>query len=238
MNFLDLTLPTIEENLAFDEAILSEVEADRLAPLLRVWEFPRGAIVLGASGRLHEDVDVERCLADGVPVGRRSSGGGTVVLGPGALNFTVILASDTAKGLQAVDFAQHFVLEKVAAELIRIGVPVEVRGSGDLVFDGKKCSGSAQRRLKRFFLVHASILFDFDLSRIPRYTRVPKRQPSYREGRSHEEFVTNLPVTRETMIACLRHAWDAHGLVTCTPTIRMTELVAEKFGQPSWTHRM
>lgn len=241
MLYLDLTLPTIEENLALDEALLQEVEEGRLAPLLRTWEFPRPAVVLGASGRIGEDVIAESCARDGVPIARRSSGGGTVVVGPGALNFTVVLARDFAAGLEAVDVAQHYVLERVASQIRGEGPAVEVLGSGDLALSGRKVAGSAQRRLKRHFLVHASILYDFPLEFLSRYTRVPTRQPSYRRDRTHEDFVANLGLPRATLLQVLRSAWDACNMgieLALVPEGRVREAVAEKFGRSDWTYRL
>src|SRR5690606_29207068 len=47
MRFLDRTLPRVEENLALDEAILQEVEDDGRQPILRLWESPVFAVILG-----------------------------------------------------------------------------------------------------------------------------------------------------------------------------------------------
>ena len=86
-------------------------------PLVRLWEPPEYAVVLGASCRLADDVFLEDCRADGVPILRRSSGGGTVVVGPGVLCVTVILPEDAAPGLSRVDLAHDHVLERIAAAI-------------------------------------------------------------------------------------------------------------------------
>ncbi len=237
MRFLDLTLPTIEEDLALDEALLIEVEEGRSPPLLRLWEPRKPAVVLGASGRLAE-VFVDRCRRDGVPIARRGSGGGTVVVGPGALNFSAILAKDAAPGLDAVDLAQRFVLERVADAIRDSGPAVQVLGSGDLTLEGRKVSGSAQRRLKGHFLVHATILYDFPLAAIDDYLGLPARQPSYRENRPHREFVANLPVSRDVLARALRTAWGPFAPEPVEiPTDRVAALVAEKFASPGWVER-
>src|SRR5262249_28452965 len=132
VGYLDHTEPDIARNLALDEALLVAAEERGAGPALRVWEPSSLAVVLGASSRLYDDVDVSACQADGVAIARRSSGGGTVVVGPGTLNVTVVLPSDAAPGLQAVDTAQAFVLGRTARALRRLGPPVEVRGHGDL----------------------------------------------------------------------------------------------------------
>jgi lipoate-protein ligase A len=239
LHFLDLTLPTIEENLALDEALLIDVEEGRLSPLVRIWEMDRPAVVLGASGRWKDDVIVEACRLDDVLIARRASGGGTVVIGPGALNFTVILPRDFAPELEAVDRAQVFVLERLAERLRGLGTNVEVLGSGDLTVDRRKIGGSAQRRLKRHFLVHTSLLYRFPLEWITRYTRPPQRQPEYRERRLHEDFVANLSLSRNAIVRALQTAWDTEESFSGEiPGELINKLVSEKYGDLAWVERL
>src|SRR5947208_7957505 len=80
VDFLDLTLSEVAADVALDEALLLDAEAGRAGEVLRLWERPAPAVVLGSGCKLHEDVDVAACEADGVPLVRRSSGGGTVLL--------------------------------------------------------------------------------------------------------------------------------------------------------------
>lgn len=240
---LDRTLPGVAANLALDEALL--IEADRRGDagpgILRSWELPGLAVVMGASCRMAEAVDLDACLLDGVPVSRRASGGGTVLIGPGALNVSVILPIASAPGIAAVDEVQRWVLGRVAERLRALGPPVEVLGSGDLTLSGRKCSGSAQRRLRRCFLVHASILYDLPASRISRYLGVPpRRQPEYRAGRDHSSFVTNLPLPKGEILRAFRDAWIPPGVGAEEPPVPealVAELVGTKYGDPAWTGR-
>jgi len=239
-HYVEHTRPAIVEDLALDEALLEEAEAGG-PPILRIWEPTAVAVVLGASCRLREDVRVEACREDGVAIVRRSSGGGTVVVGPGVLNVTVVLPVDYAPGLAAVDYTQRFVLERIAVAIRAQGPQVEVMGSGDLTLGLRKCAGSAQRRLRRHFLVHASILYRFPSEEIGRYTTHPARQPAYRQGRSHEEFVVNLEMPRERLVAAVRSAWldpDAPTEPVLVPEERMAHLIAEKFADPAWIERL
>ncbi len=238
---LEATLPEVADNLALDEALLVEAEEGRGVAVLRFWEFDRYAVVLGASCRLLENVRVEACRAEGVPIARRSSGGGTVVIGPGALNFTVVLPIDAAAELKAVDAAQDYVLGRTAEAIRRAGPPVAVLGSGDLTLGGRKCSGSAQRRLRRHVMVHATILYDFATDRIDRYTVMPPRSPAYREGRAHRDFVTNLPLGRVPLAEAVRSAWladDRPPRPASIPIDTVRSLVATKFGLDGWVGRL
>ncbi|WP_145269965.1 lipoate--protein ligase family protein [Tautonia plasticadhaerens] len=240
---LDLTLPGVFANLALDEALL--IEADRRGDagpgILRSWELPGPAVVMGASCRMAEAVDRDACLLDGVPVSRRASGGGTVLIGPGALSVSVILPIASVPGGAAVGELQRWVLGRLADRLRALGPPVEVRGSGDLALGGRKCSGSAQRRLRRCALVHASILYDLPADLIARYLGVPpRRQPEYRAGRDHAAFVTNLPLPRGAILRAFRDAWIPPGVEPQEPPVPealVAELVETKYGDPAWTAR-
>jgi lipoate---protein ligase len=236
----DVSLSSVAEDLALDEALLVEADEGRGPPTVRFWEPREYAVILGASRRIRDDIQVEACRADGVPILRRSSGGGTVVIGPGALNVSVILPATAAPGLSAVDAAQRHVLDRIAASIGRAGRLVTVLGHGDLAIGDRKCGGSAQRRLKRWFMVHCSILYAFPIERIVRYLAIPARQPAYREGRAHRDFVCNLELTRQALVDVL-HPDDSPCLGPSPaldgPMGLLPALLAEKYANPSWVER-
>src|SRR5437870_8898663 len=113
MHALDLTLPTAAENLALDEALLLAAEAGESGEVLRLWEWPHPAVVLGSGCVLVEDVDEEACALDGIPILRRSSGGGTVLLGRGCLLYSLVLSQDRSPALTAVRPSYGYILERV-----------------------------------------------------------------------------------------------------------------------------
>src|SRR5437868_4167557 len=134
MDFLGLTLPTLAENLALDEALLRRAEAEPGCEMLRLWEGPAPAVVLGAGGVLAADVDEAACLADGVPIARRSSGGGTVLLGKGCLLYTLVLAYDRAPPLTQIGSSYAYILDRVGAALAVPGLGPA--GTSDLALAG------------------------------------------------------------------------------------------------------
>jgi lipoate-protein ligase A len=238
---LDLTLPSAPENLALDEALLIDADEGRAGAVLRFWESPEFAVVLGSSRRIAEEVFVEACQSDGVRILRRSSGGGTVLIGPGALNVALVLPSSWAPGLAAVDMAQRFVLERIALALSTSEEPVEVLGSGDLTIGRWKFAGSAQRRLRQWFLVHATILYNFPLPQISRYLAVPARQPAYRAGRPHDKFLRNLRLPRKLILQAICLAWSVSGALSPTtdvPHQLVRTLLAERFANKAWIERL
>src|SRR5918995_6300671 len=126
MRVIDFTFESPEENLAFDDRLL-----DERCETLRFWESPANFVVLGRSGRVDEEVDVTACKAVGIPVLRRSSGGGTVLQGPGCLNYALVLSLADRPALANVADSYRLLLNRVARAL---GLAeLDVRGSDILL---------------------------------------------------------------------------------------------------------
>jgi lipoate-protein ligase A len=237
MHLLDLTLPTLAENLALDEALLLDAEGGKGGQLLRLWEWPGYAVVLGAACNLAEDVDEPSCRRDQVPILRRASGGGTVLLGRGCLLFSLVLPYKHAPELAGIRSSCRFILGRIAAVLADVLPDVQVAGTSDLASGGRKLSGNAQQRKRRHLLHHGSILYDFDLDTVGLYLRQPPRQPAYREGRNHQDFLMNLPLAREDIQQRLQACWSATKALDCWPRERTQQLVGEKYGNTEWIRR-
>lgn len=241
MQLLDLTLDSIAADLALEEALLQSIdERPDAPPLLRFWVPSPHAVVLGASGRWRDELDAEACEADGVPIARRASGGGTVVVGPGALNVSVFHRIDAHPELKTVESAQSWVMGRIGRAIREAGRAVVLRGSGDLALGDRKISGSAQRRLRRSVLVHATILDAFPLDRIDRYLRQPKRQPAYRLDRDHASFVANLNLGLDSLKEAIGREWLG-GQPPAKPEIPWTkvdEYQQSTFSDPAWVRRL
>ncbi len=183
----------------FDDILLHLAEQGQSGEVLRFWESPAVCVVLGRTGKPEKDLWREAIDRDGVQVYRRSSGGGTVLQGPGCLNYALILDKESDPRLQDIRKSYEVILGQVIRVLFSCGIRAEFRPVSDLVLPEKemKFSGNAQRRGKRFILHHGTLLYDFPLDLIQRYLQPPEDAPDYRQGRAHQEFVTNLPVSRE-----------------------------------------
>lgn len=235
MKLLDYTLPTPAENLALDEALLTAAE-DGGDEVLRLWELDAYAVVVGSGGSVVIDVNCDACAADGVPILRRSSGGGTVLLGPRCLCFSVVLRYDSAPRLNEIPASNRYVLGRVVRALEPV-VSAAVEGTSDLAANGVKFSGNAQQRKRASFLHHGTLLCGFDLGRVSRYLNAPERQPDYRRARAHAEFVTNLPAGVEEAKRLLVAEWRPDGDYAPVPLERVAELVAQKYSRDEWTYR-
>jgi lipoate-protein ligase A len=236
MQFLDVTLPSLEENLALDEALLLQTEESG-GEWLRLWEWPTLAVVLGAAGRLAEDVNEAACLADGVPILRRASGGGTVLLGRGCLLFSLILSYDRAAELTEILSSYRYILGHIRDALTLLQPDLDVAGPSDLAFGGRKVSGNSQQRKRRHLLHHGTLLYDFELERVGRYLHLPERQPDYRARRPHGDFLANLKVSGEELKRRLRECWQAQQAAQILPEETVRRLIADKYSRVEWIQR-
>jgi lipoate-protein ligase A len=240
MRLLDLTLPSATENLALDEALLIAAEDRGAGEVLRFWELPVPAVVVGAGGSVAIDVNVAACEAADVPILRRASGGGTVVLGPGCLCFSLVLAYERAPGLDQIPVSNRYVLERIADALRPVVPAGAMLGTSDLVRGPDqrvKYSGNAQQRKRRYFLHHGTVLCTLDLKLIGLYLNTPERQPDYRRNRPHEEFVMNLGISTDRAKAMIAAGWHPTGEYGPVPAEIIQRLVEEKYGREDWHRR-
>jgi len=196
MQLRDISFPSPQENIAFDEVLWRLAEKHSRGEYLRFWESSKIFIVLGRIGHAEIDVNSTHAQEDNIPVLRRSSGGGTVLQGPGCLNYTLVLSKQKHPELNDLRQSYQWISAKVIEALSRAGVEAYFRPMSDLAIgaDEKKFSGNAQRRGKRTILHHGTILYKFDLALISRYLNMPKDTPPYRKRRPHTDFVTNIPI--------------------------------------------
>jgi lipoate-protein ligase A len=194
-----------EAHLAHEWALFQSVETGACRNLYYSWRTLLPVVVVGRSRPIADDVVKEACQEDGVRILRRFSGGGTVVLGPGCLNYAVVLSLVSCPALADVAGSFRIILGRIVAALDVPGLAIA--GRTDLVLGGLKVSGNAQRRGRRALIQHGTLLYDFDPGLASRYLREPTRQPAYRAARSHSDFIGNFRLPVEAIQARLEKAW-------------------------------
>jgi lipoate-protein ligase A len=238
MKCLDLALDTPAENLACDEALLDLCEAGQEGEILRFWESSRSFVVVGYANKVESEVDVDACRRAGIPILRRCSGGGTVVQGPGCLNYSLVLRIDEAGPTGGVAGTNSLVMSAQREALQPLhSAMIEVKGHTDLAIGGIKFSGNAQRRRRRSLLFHGSLLLDFDLDLIGSLLRMPSHEPDYRQSRPHRAFVANFPVSSAVVKEAIRIRWNALEPMTAVPRSAVMQLVEDRYGQAGWNFK-
>lgn len=184
----------LRDNVLFDDVLFQLAQKHTGEEYLRFWESPTYGVVLGRTGSEIEDVDPVTTANDGVPVIRRTSGGGTVLQGPGCLNYCLILSKQKRPELNDLRQSYQLISQQIIDVLARQGVKAMFSPISDLALSAnqKKFSGNAQRRGKDIIMHHGTILYDFNLELISKYLKMPKDMPEYRKARQHKDFVANI----------------------------------------------
>ena len=127
-----------------------------------------------------------------MPVVRRFTGGGTVVVNGGVVVTSLIVDKGCeacapfprdimkwTEGIYRKAFSQMIDSEKFALR------------DHDYVFQDRKVGGNAQSIVKDKWIHHTSFLWDFDDADM-RYLTLPEKRPEYRGDRSHDDFLAKL----------------------------------------------
>ncbi|XP_058096549.1 uncharacterized protein LOC131242131 [Magnolia sinica] len=144
-------------------------------------------IVMGISGKPSELIELEPVLRDRVPVIRRFTGGGTVIVDDGTVFVTFICNKDAIPGLQAYPRPIMSWTSKLYGEVFQ-GIGDFHLRENDYVFGNCKFGGNAQSITKNRWIHHTSFLWDYDVRNMA-YLKPPIRAPKYRSARHHVEFL-------------------------------------------------
>jgi len=240
LRLLDISFPEPAANLAFDEVLLNGAESGRSDETLRFWESPELFVVLGLGQARREEVRLDACATDGIPVMRRCTAGGCVVQGPGCLNFTLVLKYDSHPELRSIRGSYTYLLGLLAAAFDKGGLAVVHKGVNDLAVDGKKVSGNAQRRLKTAILHHGTLLYGLDPGLMTKYLHEPDKRPAYRAERPHTDFVGHLPMDAAQLRQVASEAFAALSEVEPPEKWEVDaarELAREKYATAKWRDR-
>ena len=171
---------------ARDDDLLEAVRRDGVGRA-RVVCVPGVAVVLGKGSRPEVELRIEAIETDGVPVVRRGGGGCSVVLDPGNVIVSVVWP---LPGVGHITLAFNRISAWLIEALDRVGVPgVEQKGVSDLVLDDRKIGGSCIRRSLDLVHYATTLLVAPDRELSERYLAHPPREPDYRNGRSHRDFM-------------------------------------------------
>lgn len=173
---------------ALPDALLLE---DRESPYRSLaWIPPEPMVVLGYSSGLDRAVEETQVRLDGIQVCRRPSGGESMFLSPRMAAVSLVLDLGRRPLPRTLFNATGTALIRALADLGVSGLGI--RGTSDLTLGERKVLGSAiyQRGTRLFY--HAVLNVAEDPNTIQRYLRHPVREPRYRQGKNHSDFVTSL----------------------------------------------
>jgi lipoate-protein ligase A len=195
--------------------------ADPQGPGFRAWIPDEPLLVLGNSQTPETELHLDNVRADGIPVYQRKGGGGAVLLTEGCVCLALRFRKRSDWGIHDYFKEGNRLVSRVVRDAF--GIDTALRGSSDLAVSEKKISGASMYMPRHCALYLASILVNVRMSDWDRHLRHPSREPDYRGGRTHGEFVVNLAeLNPEVTAEQLRKAVETE----------VTTLPREWMGQP------
>lgn len=183
-NLLQLSHYPIYDQLLLEEALLRTDEGNWCiindgSPL---------SIVMGISGKQEELVDISRATQSRIPLIKRFSGGGCVIVDENTLFVTFICHKHVhdfpAYPEPILRWHETLYRDVFAHELFHLR-------ENDFAIADRKCGGNAQYIKKDRWLHHTSFLWDYSPENMS-YLLMPKKIPRYRQERPHTEFLCKL----------------------------------------------
>jgi len=152
-------------------------------------------IVLGLSGKIDQLVNIPLVARDDVPLIRRFSGGGTVIVDSSTIFVTFII---NTKDVNTLPYPRDIMqwTETVYAPVfhtMKSPIPFSLR-ENDYVFGDLKIGGNAQSIVRDRWLHHTSFLWNYSEENM-NYLQLPTKRPEYRGSRSHSSFLTSLSLS-------------------------------------------
>lgn len=197
LHVLCLSGMPIFEQLQLEEALFRTDDRNWF-----IWNeaMPTPSIVLGISGKPVKMLHLDQVHRDKVPMIKRFSGGGTVIVDNGTV-FTSMMCNHVdipeLKPLpREIMTWTGELYQSPINELIeqgrddKGGARFKVR-EDDYVVGEYKVAGNAQSISRHRWLHHTSFLWEFEPSRMS-YLRLPEKQPTYRAKRDHLSFLQPL----------------------------------------------
>ncbi len=156
-----------------------------------------------------QEIAMDFCLDNNIPVFRREVGGGAVYLDSDQLFFQVVLRRDSPLvPLKKEVFYRKF-LEPVINVYRQIGIPAEYKPINDIVAGTKKISGTGAGEIGDCIVFVGNLLVDFNYKAMSRILKVPDEK--FRD-RVYKTIEANVTTIRRELGADETHRWDESAL--------------------------
>ena len=224
-------------NLAFEEYVLTH---RRDGAYLLLWQNDN-TIVVGRNQNTAQEIDRAFVEQHHIRVVRRGTGGGAVYHDMGNLNYSFITDAGDAERMAMERFTRPIV-----AALQGLGLQAEASGRNDILVEGRKVSGTAQRLTDGRILHHGTLLFDSRPEMVAGALRADPAKFRSKGAKSVRSRIGNIrdflpeDMTLPAFWDYLKRQLAGDGLVqdalTAEELAAVRQLKAEKYDTWEWTY--
>lgn len=171
-------------NLALDEYAMKHIDVDE--DFFFLWQ-NAPSVIIGKNQNTAEEINQKFIDQNGIKVARRVSGGGAVYHDLGNLNFTFVISVDDPGKVNYKKYVQPII-----DALESMGIKAEASGRNDILVDGLKISGNAQRMANGKLMHHGTIMFDLNIENMVKALNVDPDKITSKGVKSVRSRVTNI----------------------------------------------
>jgi len=198
---------TASAGLAADEIIANRAGAGTSQPTLRLYTFKPCALV-GRFQNIENELNLDYCAENKIPVNRRPTGGGAIIMGENQLGVSLAIPgkSDETYANARERMAQFS--QGIISGMATLGIDIEFRRKNDLEVKGKKIAGLGLHKTNTGgLLFHASLLVDLDVPYMLNVLQTPFEKISDKEIATVAERTTTVQREVESPMAMdeIRH---------------------------------
>jgi lipoate-protein ligase A len=156
--------------------------------------------------------------------------------------YSVVLSLERHPEVRKIDAAHQYVMRRILAALQNQIAEAAFQGTSDLTWQNRKFSGNSLKIARQHLLYHGTILYRADLDLVDRCLKFAPRQPDYRDGRGHRQFITNVAVdekqlTRDLVEQFQAKQIDVRGMTLATLHSAIRELRKVRYDSRDWHFR-
>ena len=148
-------------------------------------------VCVGYHQDIEKEVDLEYCEERGLPIIRRSQGGGATYLDNDQVFYQIVARGSTVVP-KDVDAMFERLLSVTVETYRRLGVPAEFKPLNDVVAGGKKISGNGAGLQGSTTVLVGNVILDMNYDQMARVLRVPDEKFRDKMAKSMRDWVTTL----------------------------------------------
>ena len=149
-------------------------------------------VCIGFHQDLEQEVDLEFCKENNIPIFRREVGGGAVFLDGNQLFFQLILKKDNSLVPRRIETFYKKFLQPAINVHNQIGIPAQYKPVTDLVVEMRKISGTGAGEIGECIVFVGNLILDFDYETMSRVLKIPDEKFRDKVKKTIEENLSTL----------------------------------------------